>query len=197
MGCGRASGRGNGLIGPHPSAQADHPVRFDWMDYPTARRAAVTAAATVTAGSTPPPRQRTRPAAADPGGVRADVQALAVGQGARDDERGEQRRRHQHDDANEPRRQVAPAERDRAGGLDRRGDHGAARDDEPGGPGHPAASSGRRRRPSSAARLAASTGSPAGATGTSASAIAAPASATPRARRLRSSASSSARKNAG
>src|SRR5436305_10535446 len=112
---------------------------------------------------------------------------MAVRQRRDADEGGEERRGQEGDDAREGGRELAAAERERAGRLDRRGDDRAQPDQRPD----------HNRAPTIAAMLAASTGTPAGAKGTSASAISAPPSATARVRRSRSSASSSARKNAG
>ena len=118
------------------------------------------------------PRHAASPASATPTVSAPIAQSPAVGQRLRDDERGEQRRRHHRHDAGEPARQLAAAERDRADRLDRRRDHRAARAIE-----RPASCSVLTARisPSSDASEATRTGTPGGAIGTSTNAISAPA----------------------
>src|SRR5919109_1363289 len=95
----------------------------------------------------------------------------------RDDERGEERRREQADDAGQRRREVPAAEDDRTDGLQQHGGAAYEEDDEPDG-------AHRFRHPSRQAALAATIGTPAGATGRSASAMPAPATAAASARRV-------------
>ena len=93
-----------------------------------ARRPAVTAAATTTQPMIEPVRHATSAAGGDADRVLADGELLAVGQRRGHHERGQQRRGEQADHAEEARRQLAAAEHDRAGGLDRGGDEREARD---------------------------------------------------------------------
>src|SRR5215210_2738109 len=146
------------------------------------------------------------PARGHAGGVGADAEAVAVGQRLGRHERGEQGGCQQHHDAREPGGQLAAAQHQGTRRLDREGHQSASGDHRCSGA-HRAspsvswrwstASRAPRVSPASAAKLATSTGTPAGANGTSTSAISAPAAATPLARPLRASFSSSARKKAG
>src|SRR5918998_5707671 len=132
------------------------------------------------------------PARRHAGGVGPDRELLAVRERLRDDQRRQQRRREQRDDAREPRGQVAAAERDRPGRLDREGGERHAGDQHDLG-----AHASLRWSPINAPALATSTGTPAGAKGTSTSATSAPIAPALRARALRASLTSSATKNAG
>src|SRR4051812_24040486 len=139
-----------------------------------------------------------------PGGdahrVRADREPVAIGERLCHDERREQRGRQEDHDAREPQGQLAPAERKGPDPLDDERDDGTAAD-QGHRAAHPASAAAAARadecRPTSAARLAASTGTPPGAIGTSTSAIRPPSTATSRDRRSPNSSMSSARKNAG
>ena len=84
-----------------------------------ARSNAVVTAAIATTTITDAPRHAAIPESATPTVSAPIGPVAAVGQRLRDHERGEQRRRHHRDDAGEPQRQLAAAERDRAGRLDR------------------------------------------------------------------------------
>src|SRR4051795_7067870 len=132
-----------------------------------------------------PPRDEA--ARRDADRVGPDREMLPAGGPLRHNERREERRGQQDHDAREPERQLAAAERERADALDRTRRDGAAGDDGD-ARAHSelrAAASARAEecRPTSAARLAASTGTPAGAIGTSTSATRAPSPATSRERR--------------
>ena len=149
---------------------------------PSARTPAVTTTATTTVTSTFAPRHRATPAAATPAVCGPTRDRPPLGPCRHDDQRRQQRRRHQPDDAGRPRRQLAPADRHRPEALDER----RSRRETPSTTSHSVAAHGEpsrwRRSPANAARLAASTGIPAGVNGTSASAISPPAQQPPPAR---------------
>ena len=121
----------------------------------SARSPAAVPAATSSTMSTLARSARRRTAAASAGRAGVEHERLAVGERLHHHERRQQRGGQQHDQPLRPPRQVAAAERDRAGRLDREADHRQRADRDPDVALHRCTA-----RPTSTAAVAATTGMP-------------------------------------